>query len=382
MSEFVEFGTKAVADDFRDRHAEHVCPLDDDRRLKTVAFKSDTPTTVLEQAAVEAASGRSERAAGAGQVELSDVEKNRVGPFTGSNNLMKARSAKAILLDHGVDDWTAYYDGDLTVDEHRELADRAAREGGGERLDAERSVDDRLGDAEKQTAGACDHAKGHCEHGETDACEFLKESCGYDDEEIQSILTDFEGAAQEIEGKARGALRRSWHGIYGATDEIEAAIATAREQWDHAIKAQRAINAIRARHGQEPIEHIELIEDVHDRIDQLAGRADDDCLPRHLHVEAEAGEEQRDAAETGASDQSEATGLQLVDDRDQEDVDDDQRPTEFEEQSREFRAAQSDGYLRKGQEQKEASDRDGLGQFGARPSDTKGLEQFEEENEA
>lgn len=46
---------------------------------------------------------------------------------------------KAIFADEGVDDWTAWYDPELTVDEHREVAARAATGGAGKRL-----IDDAL----------------------------------------------------------------------------------------------------------------------------------------------------------------------------------------------------------------------------------------------
>lgn len=120
-----------TADAYRRDHDEWVCPIDDDERRKTVAFVSDTPDWLLDRAQVEAASSRDERTADGGQVELTDSEKDRLGPFTGSNNYRKAAAVKGVMLDAGVDDWTSYYDATLTVDEHRDLADRAARDGGG-----------------------------------------------------------------------------------------------------------------------------------------------------------------------------------------------------------------------------------------------------------
>ncbi|ELY60202.1 hypothetical protein C491_02850 [Natronococcus amylolyticus DSM 10524] len=38
------------------------------------------------------------------------------------------------MLETGVDDWLAYYDHTLSVDEHREVAERAMRDEGGDRL--------------------------------------------------------------------------------------------------------------------------------------------------------------------------------------------------------------------------------------------------------
>ncbi|WP_232703140.1 hypothetical protein [Halobacterium wangiae] len=95
MSETVEFGTKQTADEWRREHEEYVCPIDDDRRLKTVAFVNDAPDWLLDRAHVEAASGRSERDQDSGQIELTDSEKERVGPFTDENNYRKAAAVRA-----------------------------------------------------------------------------------------------------------------------------------------------------------------------------------------------------------------------------------------------------------------------------------------------
>jgi len=256
-----------AANAFRDDYEEYICPVDDDKRRKTVALVSDTPEHVLDRAHVEAASGRSERASGAGQVELTDTEKDQLGPFTGNNFYRKAAAAKALFRDAGVDDWTSYYDETLTVDEHRDLAERAARDGGGgRRLDAEDSADDRLGRAEKAMGQECDHARDHCQHGDPDACEFLSEACGYDDEEVASILDDSDASGeQEIEGEAAGALGRAWQGYKAGIARLAAEIEDALEAKRNAEQAAAAINAIRADHGQEPI-GLERLEDLSDRL--------------------------------------------------------------------------------------------------------------------
>jgi hypothetical protein len=99
LSQTIEFGSKQTADEYREEYSECVCPVDDDRRLKTVAFVSDAPGWLIEQAEVEAASGRSERANSGGQTELTKGEKDRLGPFTGQNNYRKAAAVKGVLLD-------------------------------------------------------------------------------------------------------------------------------------------------------------------------------------------------------------------------------------------------------------------------------------------
>ena len=256
-----------AANAFRDDYEEYICPGDDDKRRKTVALVSDAPEHVLDRAHVEAASGRSERDEGAGQAELTDAEKKRLGPFSGNNSYRKAAAAKAIFRDEGVDDWTSYYDETLTVDEHRDLAERAARDGGGgRRLDAEDSADDRLGRAEKAMGEECDHARDHCEHGDPDACEFLTDACDYDPDEVASILDDEDASGeQEIEGEAAGALGRAWQGYKAGIARLAAELDDAMEAKRNAEQAAAAINAIRADHGQEPIE-LERLEELSDRL--------------------------------------------------------------------------------------------------------------------
>ena len=274
MSQTIEFGSLFTADEYREEYSECVCPVDDDRRLKTVAFVSDAPGWLIEQAEVEAASGRSERANSGGQTELTKGEKDRLGPFTGQNNYRKAAAVKGVLLDAGVDDWTAHYDPTLSVDEHRDVAERAAREGGGRRLDAEDSTDDRLGRAEAAMGEGCDHARDHCEHGDPDACEFLQEACDYDKDEVARILNDDQDGEQEIEGEAAGALGRAWQGYKAGISRLASEIEDALEAKRNAEQAAAAINAIRADHGQDPIE-LERLEELSDRLAVEGERAHD-----------------------------------------------------------------------------------------------------------
>ena len=265
MSQTIEFGSKQTADRYREEHSEDVCPVDDDRRLKRVAFVSDAPGWLIEQAEVEAASGRSERANSGGQTELTKGEKDRLGPFTGQNNYRLAAAVKGVLLDAGVDDWTAHHDPTLSVDEHRDVAERAAREGGGRRLDAEDSTDDRLGRTEAAMAEGCDLARDLCEDRDPDACEFLQEACDYDADEVARIL-DEDGAdvEEEITGPAAGALGRAWQGYKAGIARLERAIEDALEAKRHAEGAAAAINAIRGDHGQDPIT-LERLEELSDR---------------------------------------------------------------------------------------------------------------------
>jgi hypothetical protein len=264
VTERVEFGSKDVADSYREEYAEHLC-TDDDKRLKTVAFSSDTPEHVLEQARLDAADGRGEREGGAGQVPLSDHEKEQIDFSEARASVPHAQAVKGLAASEGVDDWLAHYDPTLTVDEHRDLAERAKREGGGRRLDQQESVDDRLGRAEAAVSQECDHARDHCEHGDPDACEFLRDACGYDDEDIETILDGEQATEEEISGEAAGALGRAWQGYKAAIARLGREIEDALEAKEHAEQAAAAINAIRADHGQDPIE-LERLEELSDRL--------------------------------------------------------------------------------------------------------------------
>lgn len=210
MTDHVEFATKQAADTFREEHKEYLCS-NDDRRLKTVAISSDAPDQLLEEAAIEAAVTRAERD-GAGQLSLDDHERDAIDFSEGKASVPWARSVKAIMRGEGVDDWLSYADPKLTVEEHRDVAKRAVRDEQGDRLDAEDSVDDKLASVEGFRDGQCGTAETYCQEGDDDACEFLIDTCGIDEDEVQSLLSDFSDdqiPADEIEGRWLGS-RNNW----------------------------------------------------------------------------------------------------------------------------------------------------------------------------
>jgi len=263
----IEFGAKSDADAARDEHAEWICPVDDDRRLKTVAFVDDTHDRVRDQLEAGAQTGRAERAEGSGQADLTDEEKNRIGPFTGANNYLKAASVKALLRDNGVSDWEAWYDKNLSVDEHRpSVLPEAKQAGGGDRIENDGPDRDADARAEKAAASQCDHARDHCENGDPGACEFLTESCGLEEEEVSALLSDEPRAdepradEEEISGKAAGALGRAWQGYKAGVSRLDQELSHAGEAKQNAEQAAAAINAVRADHGQEPMEFERLEE--------------------------------------------------------------------------------------------------------------------------
>lgn len=273
MSFEVEFGTKTAADAARDEFDEYVCPLDDDRRLKTVAFVDDTPEDAENQIRRNAEDSRAERMGGAGQVPLTDAEKEKLD-FSEAN-IMHARSAKGIARSEGVDDWLSWYDSDLSVDEHRGLYTDAKTQETGRRLDAEDSATEKAASASRTAANEeCDHARGHCEHGDPDACEFLREQCGYDEDEVESILDEDDVNEDEITGKAAGGLGRAWQGYKAGIARLERELEDALEAKANAEEAAAAINAIRADHGQNPLE-FDVLEDLSDSLAAVGDVAHD-----------------------------------------------------------------------------------------------------------
>lgn len=243
MAERIEFGSKALADAWRRRAREqgYLCPADD-ARLKTVMLRSDTPEAFVEEAHRAADEDRAERERGPGQVELTEHEREQIDFSKGHASVPHAQAVKGIATAEGVDDWLSYYDPTLTVDEHRQVMARAATEGGGDRLDAEESATSKAGRAAAMAqAGQCDHARGHCEHGDADACEFLSEHCGLTAEEVAEIMdeTTADSELGELPGEAYGALSKLWA-------QYKAGVADAKE-------AAAGINEVRAQYGQDPI---------------------------------------------------------------------------------------------------------------------------------
>lgn len=285
MSWSAKFGSKDAADSAREDYSEHVCSVDDDKRHRTVWFASDTPDAVRDAIENDAMDSRGDGADGPGQAPLTDAEKDRIDFSKRRANIPHARSVKAIAGSKGVSDWTAYYDHTLTVDEHREVMDDAAREGGGKRREDSEDVDAKAGRAARRAKGeGCDHAKGHCENGDTDACEHLKQVCDYSESEVNRILSvddrtdayaesstqirlEYQGEEISVTPEQAGALQRSWGGYKTALGRLSDALDDVRETVPQARQAFRAINSIREANGQEPMHPNRL----HEILESLEG---------------------------------------------------------------------------------------------------------------
>ena len=285
MTERIEYGSKDAADAARDEFSDHLC-TDDDKRLKTVAFaESGTPDDVLEAARRQAEDSKDDGSDnGGGQPPLSDSEKDKIDFSKGRANTLHARSAKGIALNEGVEDWTSYYDPTLTVDEHREVMDRAGRESGSRT--AEDSVEEKAGRAARTAQSEqCEHAAGHCDNGDPEACEFLTEVCGYDDDEVAVLLDDQGDETDQQElvtvggdeypeidvTKAEaGALRDSWTGYKSAIGTLADDLEEIREEIINARQSIRAINRIRGQYDQGEL-HPNRLHELLDAVEAMPG---------------------------------------------------------------------------------------------------------------
>jgi len=285
VTERIEYGSKDAADAARERHTEYLC-TDDDRRLKTVAWaESGTPEWVLEQERLEAADSRDDGGDDGGQVALSDTERDGIDWSKQRANVPHARAVKGIAQSEGVEDWTSYYDPTLTVDEHREVMARAGRESG--KRSADESATDKAARAARSAqSNQCDHARGHCENGDPEACEFLQQTCGYDEEEIaqfidgdraddpeqQDLVTvgGDEYPEMQVTPETAGALRDSWTGYKAGMGQLDDALTEAREAVINARQAWRAINRIREANDQEPM-HPDRLHTLLDALDAMPG---------------------------------------------------------------------------------------------------------------
>ena len=337
MTEFIEFGSKAAADSVREQFEEYLCPVDDDKRLKTVAFTSDTPEGVLQQAEAQAEETRAEDRQGAvmaGPLSESTREKIKEHDgFSKTNTTMSWRRAKGVYQREGhpgrfFESISALADYDDPKEgAEAEIRDRrqgAAKHGtssiSGEMNRGEEDIkeDRRMADAAQtvQSEG-CDHARDHCEHGDPEACEFLQNACGFDESEVSELLTVTDGGREEIEreitGQAAGALKRSWQGYQGATADLSEAIEDVTEKWENAQQAAKAINAVRENHGQDPI-HFEKLEGANADLQDLQRTAAADCHECHAdHEGHEHADHEREQEVLELDDQRDLSGERVDD---------------------------------------------------------------------
>lgn len=306
MSECIEFQRMSTAREMRGEHADHICPIDDDARTKEVCFTSDTPETVLERARDIATTERAEAGEEAlDPVPLDRSEKRDLDFSRDGVNVFKARYLKGLGERYNVDPFQhvdlAEIDG---VRDAEGILDRARKSGGSGRgggtaqFDdeaAERERRERRAGAEQARAEECDHAEDFCANGDQEACEFLREACDTDPEDLRDMEPlepdmsgDRDGPTEEesgdifdrLDGPEKGAYARSWGGYQAATEAMQDAAETMLAAIDNAHDAARAINGIRAGEGAGPI-HFEKLEKGNAALLDLARHAARTCHECH-----------------------------------------------------------------------------------------------------
>lgn len=292
------FGSRELANAARDWLPDVARTGHYDRRHKTVEVYTDELTESEElRLQGEAADSKAQVADQFGQRELTDAELRELRDRRdwSPQKRFHAQAAKAILRGTGVDDWLAYYDLSLTVDEHRGIAEAALQDEHGQRRDAH----DREGMFDKQFAEGyhrvlsegCDHARTWCEQGSDDACEYLIEECDWTPTEVDELVREIEAAEVEMDslqtddggrvepetaldapavpergeipGFAKGTLQRAWTGYKAAIADAEGDRATAEQFEASRSEAERyaqIVNEVRNRFDQEPMEFDRLSE--------------------------------------------------------------------------------------------------------------------------
>lgn len=313
MSEAIEFSGKAEADAFRSSHPDKLCPIDDDKRTKTVHVTdaasekladvggsggSETaPVELTSNEAVSAASTALNRATGRPEYHQEHVDelKEALPPVDDPGRVDVSDDA-AETLRAAVDDYRrelheaanngrpSIYDAET----HLDWATAAARDLHDGDLPELPDVEDaREAKREDRKQENCEHAKGYCVQGEPEACEFLREECGLEQGDIDDLLAEREPERPdpselepELTDKERGALKRSWNGYQGAVSKLDEAISTLEEAWENAQAAAKAIDGVRAGVGEEPIHFRELEERQAELLD-LVRQATEDCHECH-----------------------------------------------------------------------------------------------------
>jgi len=291
----VEFGAMVDADRFRDEYPEFRCPIDDDRRERTVHFTSDTPDHVLEEARAAATSGQAEREANeasGGTRELTESEKRALDFSRDGVSYVKAKAIANVADEYGVDAFEhvdpAEVDG---ADDARPIFERARRSGGTGRGGGTAQFDDEASEreqrerrmrAEQAEAQRCDHARDKCRAGEPEACEILQTRCGLSEAEANRLLSDREPGApdapdanaeedsepwippakwDDLSGREKGAVANAAGGYHGAVDELRAAVSDAEQAFKNAQAAAKALNGLRAGVGEGPL-HFSALEET------------------------------------------------------------------------------------------------------------------------
>lgn len=267
MSEAVEFEDKAAADRARDRHEEYICSVDDDKRMRTVHFVSDTPESLLTKLRSQDDGDR----------------------WEGYNVLRSDEPETVYQADMDKTE-------EATPDEHGVLTDDKGNGYGTQGWQIVDEDDDPGASTEQRgLTEVCDHAEGNCANGNLAACEYLQDTCGYAEGKVSDLITEPEPATADgptdadvgplsppdgIEGEQVGAHLRSVRGYLNATDAAAEHIEKLRESLEHANDAARAVNGIRSEAGLDPL-HFEKLEDANADLADLLRMVASTCEECH-----------------------------------------------------------------------------------------------------
>lgn len=212
----IEFGSRTVANDMRDKVEEYLSRADDRREL-TVKLKSSTPDKIVERVKEEAFGSREQRSRGAGKAKLSDKEQRSLerqhDTFTWQQHGFEAMSVKAAMQEEGVTEWMDYYEPgegvDSAIGKLREKKKSAQQHGasiGTEsmRTDMEEvnNTGRRSNQAERAQAQQAKRAKRPAVvETDTEAIDFLREEQRFSDSDVFDITVSGQGPTLDASGR-------------------------------------------------------------------------------------------------------------------------------------------------------------------------------------
>jgi len=204
-----DFGSRDIAQSVRETVPDGALTGTYDGRHTSIEVDtSKLSQRQLDRLAGEAADATAYEDEKAGQVPLTDSERQRLD-FT-ETTVIEARAAKGIFSSQGVDDWLSWFDPDLTVDEQRDIATRASREDQGKRTDfAEDTSRQQMARAFRaERENLREHAIKGARQGDEEAVRTLIDEVGMSEERARGFVEDTE-TADEREEMVRTAIVRS-----------------------------------------------------------------------------------------------------------------------------------------------------------------------------
>lgn len=273
----LEFPSIDDAKEFREDHPDALLEADN-RASKTVSFDADELGEVeLDQAEALAATTGGE-AIPREQRKLSEDERDLLEArpsWTWQENGAEAMWVKGTLTAQGATEWLDFYESGEGVEgalaNMERSAERSAATGAqtGQRVDRDPATAsaERMSDVATGPERQCDHAEDVCIMGDPEACEFLREHCGFTEADVRELKEleealeepiepperDVDQEPDELTGAQLDALERSWGGYMGAVAAIRRGEEVDRNE-ELARKAFDVINQIRAEVDQEPLE--------------------------------------------------------------------------------------------------------------------------------